>query len=442
MIPAELIRIKRDGKELAQEQIRFFVAGVRDGTISSEHIAAMTMAIWFRGLSTIEQRALTYAIRDSGVSLAWPDIPGPVLDKHSTGGVGDMTSFMIGPIVAACGGYVPMISGRGLGHTGGTLDKLESFAGINVSPEISVFQDWVRKTGLAIIGQTPELAPADSRIYAVRDATATVDSIPLIVSSILGKKLCEGLNALVVDVKVGNGAFMPEMEHSTELARQICAVARSADVACSALITDMDQPISFSAGNAVEIREIIDYFEGKRRHPRLHEKIVQISAEMLRLSGLAADTHSGLAMVEQSLDSGTAAEVFEKMIAEQGGPRDSLANLARHLPEANIVRPFFSETNGYVTSTDITQIGLSVVALGGGRKRASDPVDHSVGLTGLAGMGQEVGVNQPLAIIHARDEDSWEQAASMIADAYGIGEEKPPETGSAIRGSDLNDNNE
>ena len=437
VIPAELIRTKRDGLLLDEDQIRSFVSGVRDGSISSEQISAMTMAIWFRGLSTEEQRDLTFAIRDSGVSLEWTDLPGPVVDKHSTGGVGDMVSFMAGPIVAACGGYVPMISGRGLGHTGGTLDKLESFPGVMVSPDISTFQSWVRQRGLAIIGQTPELAPADRRMYAIRDATATVDSIPLIVSSILGKKLCEGLDALVLDVKVGSGAFMPELEKAQSLAREICTVSRSAGVPCSALMTDMDQPMAWSAGNALEMLEVIDYFSGERRHPRLHEKIEHISAEMLRLAGLADSTDSALGIVRTSLDSGTAAEAFENMIAGQGGPHESLRGLARHLPRASVVKPVFSPEQGYVLGVDVKRLGLTVVSLGGGRRQATDHIDHSVGLGEIAVKGQAVGPEEPLAIVHAADENSWQQAEAELLNAYEVGVEQPESNESAILGRDV-----
>lgn len=436
MIPAELIRIKRDGLALNQEQVQSFIAGVRDGSISSEQISAMAMAIWFRGLSTAEQRDLTFAIRDSGISLKWDDLPGPVVDKHSTGGVGDMVSFMAGPIVAACGGYVPMISGRGLGHTGGTLDKLESFPGVMVSPDIATFQNWVRQRGVAIIGQTPELAPADRRMYAIRDATATVDSVPLIVSSILGKKLCEGLDALVLDVKVGSGAFMPNLEDAQTLAKEICSVSRSAQVPCTALLTDMDQPMAWSAGNALEMHEVIDYFSGERRHPRLHEKVTQISAEMLRLAGLADSTSSALANVQASLDSGSAAEVFENMIAGQGGPHESLLGLARHLPGAAIIKPVFPPAAGHVRSVDVKKLGLAVVSLGGGRRQATDHVDHSVGLGEIAVKGQPVGPEESLAMVHAADENAWLQAESMILDAYEVSDEQPQSQESAILGRD------
>ncbi|HKJ17130.1 MAG TPA: thymidine phosphorylase [Xanthomonadales bacterium] len=424
LIPAELIRKKRDGQLLDEDDIRSFVIGIRNGHVSSEQIAAFTMAVWFRGLNTDEQRNLTFAIRDSGTTLQWPDLSGPVVDKHSTGGVGDMVSFLAGPILAACGAYVPMISGRGLGHTGGTLDKLESFPGINVTPDIATFRDWVKQRGLAIIGQTPELAPADRRMYAVRDATATVDSIPLIVSSILGKKLCEGLDALVLDIKVGSGAFMPELEKARALASEICAVTQSASLPCSAVLTDMNQPMAWTAGNALEMREVIDYLVGKDRNPRLHEIVLNISAEMLRLTGLADSSEAAIDLVEQTLDSGRAAEEFEALIIGQGGPQESIESLAQLLPEADIVRPVYSARPGYVRRVDLKVLGMSVVALGGGRKVASDSIDHSVGLARVAEVGKQVGPDEPLVMIHAADESSFEQASAMVVSAYTVGTEK------------------
>jgi thymidine phosphorylase len=435
-IPAELIRKKRDGQVLDEGDIRSFVTGIRNGSVSSEQIAAFTMAIWFMGLNTEEQRNLTFAIRDSGTTLQWPDLPGPVVDKHSTGGVGDMVSFLAGPIVAACGAFVPMISGRGLGHTGGTLDKLESFPGIDVTPDIATFQQWVRERGLAIIGQTPELAPADRRMYAVRDATASVDSIPLIVSSILGKKLCEGLDALVLDIKVGSGAFMPELQRGQQLAREICSVTQSADVPCTAILTDMGQPMAWSAGNALEMREVIDYLSGNRRHPRLHKKVLHISAEMIRLAGLAESTEAALTMVESVLDSGHAAQELEALIAGQGGPHEPLESLAMQLPEADYVKPVFSPVSGFVTEVDVKALGLSVVSLGGGRRLATDHIDHSVGLAEVAEAGQSVGPDEPLAFVHAADESSWQQASEMVKAAYTVGSDKPSTPNPVILGKE------
>lgn len=425
MIPSEIIRRKRDGEVLDHEEIHAFVLGIASGAVSNEQIAALAMAIWFQGLNTDEQGHLTLAIRDSGTTLKWPDLPGPVLDKHSTGGVGDMVSFAVGPIVAACGGFVPMISGRSLGHTGGTLDKLESFPGINVMPDIDTFQRWVRDRGVAIVGQTEDLAPADRRIYAVRDATSTVASIPLIVASILGKKLCEGLDGLVMDVKVGSGAFMGELEAGRKLAAEICDVAGAAGLACTAVLTDMDQPLSRSAGNALEVREVIDYLAGKRRHPRFHEVACTVASEMLTLGRLADHADEALGIVRNALDSGTAAEKFEAMVAGQGGPRGPLEGLARSLPVAPVSRAVYPDARGFVNRVDKKVLGMTVVMLGGGRRQASDTVDSSVGLQDLAAVGEEVGPDQPLAVIHAASDSDWDSASAMVAAAYRIGDEPP-----------------
>lgn len=287
----EIIRKKRDGHPLTEEEIRFFINGVRDNTVSEGQIAALAMTIYFHDMTMPERVALTLAMRDSGTVLNWKslNLNGPIVDKHSTGGVGDVTSLMLGPMVAACGGYVPMISGRGLGHTGGTLDKLEAIPGFDIFPDDEKFRDIIRHVGVAIIGQTNSLAPADKRFYATRDITATVDSIPLITASILGKKLAEGLDALVMDVKVGSGAFMPTYQKSEELAESIVQVANGAGCQTTALLTDMNEVLASSAGNAVEVREAVQFLTGEYRNPRLFEVTMALCVEML-VSGRLADS--------------------------------------------------------------------------------------------------------------------------------------------------------
>ncbi len=425
LMPKEIIRLKRDGEILGEGDIRAFVEGMTTGAVSDEQIAALCMAIWFQGLDASEQSHLTLAIRDSGTVLEWSNLSGPVLDKHSTGGVGDMVSFIAGPIVAACGGYVPMISGRGLGHTGGTLDKLESFSGINVTPDIETFQRWVGELGLAIVGQTEHLAPADQRIYAVRDSTATVASVPLIVSSILGKKLCEGLDGLVMDVKVGNGAFMPTPEAGDALAAEICGVAARAGLPCTALITDMSQPLSWSAGNALEMREVIDFLTGDRRHPRLREVTLRVAAEMLLLGGLVESTDEAGARVGRCLEDGSAAEIFESMVAGQGGPRQPIERLATTLPRAPVEKPVYSPVEGVVREVELRALGMAVVGLGGGRRNAGDTVNASVGLAEIAGPGDVVGGDRPLAVVHAADESGLARARARVEAAFTIGQDAP-----------------
>jgi len=433
-MPAEVIRRKRDGKVLEQDDIRLFVAGVASGQVSDEQVAALAMAVWFQGLNHEEQRILTLAIRDSGRSLEWSGISGPVLDKHSTGGVGDMVSLAVGPIVAACGGFVPMISGRGLGHTGGTLDKLESFPGIDVMPDISTFQGWVRERGLAIVGQTGDLAPADRRFYSVRDSTATVDSLPLIVASILGKKLCEGLDGLVMDIKIGNGAFMTEAVSGGRLAVHIRSVAHSAGLPCTAVLSDMNQPLSRSAGNALEVREVIDYLSGVHRDRRFHEVSSRVAEEMLLLGGLADDADEAREKIQNSLESGAAAERFELLIAGQGGPSAEINRLAESLPRAPVAKAVFPERAGFVEKIDTRSLGLAVVLLGGGRRQTSDHIDHSVGLEAISAVGEAVGPDRPLAIVHARNENQWEMAREKIARAFEISDSKPARESPAILG--------
>ncbi|NNC90322.1 MAG: thymidine phosphorylase, partial [Akkermansiaceae bacterium] len=317
MLPQEIIRRKRDGETLRREEIEFFVAGMTDGRITEGQVAAFAMAVLWRGMDLEERVALTEAMRDSGEVLRW-DLGGPVADKHSTGGVGDCVSLVLGPLVAACGVFVPMISGRGLGHTGGTLDKLEAIPGYRTDPEEALFRRVVAEAGVAIIGQTAELAPADRRMYAVRDVTATVESIDLITASILSKKLAAGLECLVMDVKTGNGAFMVELEASRKLAESIVQVANGAGVRTSALVTDMNQPLASSAGNAVEVMECVRLLRGEPGSDRLRAVTLELAAELLDLAGI----DNPRPRLEDALASGAAAERFGRMTAALGGPAD------------------------------------------------------------------------------------------------------------------------
>jgi thymidine phosphorylase len=426
----DLIRIKRDGGELSDEQVRELVAGIADGTVSDAQVGALAMAIVLNGMSADERITLTGAMRDSGDVLDWSDagLPGPALDKHSTGGVGDKVSLLLAPIVAACGGAVPMISGRGLGHTGGTLDKLESIPGYNTTPEPDAFRTAVSRAGAAIVGQTARLAPADRRLYAIRDATGTVESIPLIVASILSKKLAAGLDALVMDVKVGSGAFLPDREQAEELARAIVEVANGNGLPTSALLTDMDRVLGRTAGNAVEVRESIDHLTGAASDERLREVTVALSAELLALGGVYPDATAAREAAEKALDGGAAAERFGAMVCELGGPADLLDAPARHLPKAAVTVAAEPAEAGTVSRVDVRAVGLAVVALGGGRTREDDPVDHSVGLTEIAAPGEEVAPGgRPLAMVHAADEDAAARAAEALRAAYVLNDEAPKE---------------
>jgi thymidine phosphorylase len=425
VLTAELIRHKRDGEELSAEEISALVAGIADGSVSDAQVGALAMAIFLRGMTGPERVALTGAMTRSGEVLQWGDagLAGPVLDKHSTGGVGDKVSLLLAPIVAACGAAVPMISGRGLGHTGGTLDKLEAIPGYDVAPDSGRLRAVVAQVGCAIVGQTTSLAPADRRLYAIRDATGTVESIPLIVGSILSKKLAAGLDALVMDVKVGSGAFLPDAERARELARAIVDVARGNGLPTAALLTDMDQVLGRAAGNAVEVRESIDHLTGATRDERLREVTLALSAELLVLGGLHADADEARAAAEHALDGGAAAERFAAMAAELGGPSDLLEAPERHLRGAPVVRAVEPGESGAVAAVDVRAVGLAVVGLGGGRARESDPVDHSVGFTEVAALGERVGPGErPLAVVHARDEASAERAADALRAAYALGD--------------------
>ena len=423
-LPQEIIRKKRDGFALSDSEIQFFVQGITQNSVTEGQIAALAMAVFFNGMTMPERIALTCAMRDSGSVLNWAelDLPGPVLDKHSTGGVGDVVSLMLGPMVAACGGYVPMISGRGLGHTGGTLDKFDAIPGYQTSPLNAIFKKVVKEVGVAIIGQTSDLAPADKRFYATRDVTATVESIPLITASILSKKLAAGLEALVMDVKVGSGAFMPTYEQSEELAKSIVAVANGAGCRTTALLTDMNQVLATSAGNAVEVREAVRYLTGEYRHPRLHEVTMALCAEMLLSGGLAATETEARTKLQQVLDNGKAAEVFARMVAALGGPADFVENYDSHLEKAEIVRPVYASSSGIIQQIDTRALGMAVVALGGGRLRAADEIDHAVGLTEVISLGELADSTRPVAWVHARSEAQFEQTAAVIRNAIQVGE--------------------
>ena len=427
MLPQEIIRAKRDGRVLSPDDIASFVAGMTSGAVSEGQVAAFAMAVYFRGMNIDERIALTQAMTNSGTVLYW-DLPGPVLDKHSTGGVGDTVSLMLAPMVAACGGYVPMISGRGLGHTGGTYDKMESIPGYVAAPTMTKFRNVVGKVGCAIIGQTADLAPADKRLYGVRDVTATVESIGLITASILSKKLAAGLGGLAMDVKTGNGAFMAKQRDARELALSIATVATGAGLPTTALITDMSRPLADAAGNALEVAYAIDYLTGTRREPRMHEVTLSLCTEMLLLGRLARTAKSARTMLQQALDSGAAAEIFQRMVSALGGPKTLVVDPWKHLPKAPLTVGVYAERAGVISQVDTRAVGLAVVALGGGRTRPQDSVDHAVGLTALAGTGDVVDAARPLALVHARTQAAADQAAAMVRAAYRVGAKAPAET--------------
>jgi thymidine phosphorylase len=424
LLPEELIKAKRDGQELTAEAIRDFVDGIAAGRVSDAQIGAFAMAVYFQQMTMAEQTALTLAMRDSGHCLHWHGLDGPVLDKHSTGGVGDLVSLVVAPMLAACGAYVPMITGRGLGHTGGTLDKLESIPGFNAFPTEQTFDQTVRKAGLAMRGQGVGLAPADGRMYAVRDVTATVDSIPLIVASILSKKLAEGLDGLVLDIKTGNGAFMRERNRARDLASNLIDVAGLAGLPCRALITDMNQPLARSAGNALEIIEAVEFLSGEYRQPRFEDVVLSVGSEMLLLGGLAENPKAARFMLNRVIETGMAAECFARMVSMQGGPADLIEHPAKYLLPAPVVRSLAASSDGGIEYMDTHAIGLSIVSLGGGRKNVDDILDHRVGLSDFRLVGDTVHKGDPLVTIHAADETAWQSAAESLTQAIVIGRAK------------------
>jgi thymidine phosphorylase len=418
----ELLRAKRDGEALAPADLRDLAAGIGDGTLSDAQVAAFAMAVFFRGLDADELPAFTLGMRDSGTVLDWSDLDRPVLDKHSTGGVGDKVSLILAPLVAACGGAVPMISGRGLGHTGGTLDKLEAIPGYDATPDAEKMGRIVRAVGCVIGGQTDDLAPADRRLYAIRDATGSVEAIGLIVSSILSKKLAAGLGGLVMDVKHGNGAFMAQLDDARALARALVDVAVAAGLPTVALLTDMDRVLGATAGNALEVRESLAVLTGAPdADPRLVEVTLALTRTLLGLGGLEGVDPAAV------LASGAAAERFAAMVAALGGPADLLERPDAHLPAAPVVREVFPETAGVVSGHDTRALGVVVMELGGGRRTERDAIDHAVGLAAVAGPGDEVAPGgRPLGVVHARDQASADAAARAVRAAIRVAEPGEP----------------
>lgn len=431
-LPQEVIRAKRDGLSLSDDAIATFVAGISDGSISEGQTAALAMGIYFNGMTAHECVVLTQAMTTSGRVLEWPDLGRPILDKHSTGGVGDKVSLMLAPIMAACGAAVPMISGRGLGHTGGTLDKLDAIPGYDTTPDIATFQRIVADAGCAIIGPTDDLAPADRRLYAVRDVTATIESVPLITASILSKKVAAGIQGLVMDVKTGNGAFMSEITAARELTESIVTTAQGAGLPARAVITDMNQVLGDTVGNALEVGEAVAYLTGVRREPRLHEVVTTLCRELLLLGGLAETAATAQADIEAALDSGAAVETFQRMVAASGGPADFVDDHERHLPRAPLVMPVNVERAAWVAAVETRAVGLAALALGGGRTRADQSIDHSVGFSEVAGPGDPVGAGRPLALVHARTESAAAEAVAALRSAFVLAAAPPPPSGSAI----------
>lgn len=422
---ATLIRHKRDGAVLDAEQLRAVAQGIAGAEWSEGQVAAFAMAVAWRGMARAECRDFTLALRDSGQCLSWQDLPGPVLDKHSTGGVGDAVSLLLAPLLAACGAYVPMVSGRGLGHTGGTLDKLESLEGYQVEPSLERLRRVVTEVGCAIVGAGPLLAPADRRLYAVRDVTATVDVPDLVVASILSKKLAVCPDALLLDIKTGSGALIPEPAAAQALAERLLGVARSCGLAARAMRSDMGQVLGSVAGNALELAAVLDLLCGRGGCPRLLELSFAQGAALLQMAGVDRSRTAAEQRLQAALASGAAAERFARMVVALGGPGDILERSPARLAQAPEQYPVVSPRAGFVDAIDVRALGEAVVDLGGGRRQPGQAIDHAVGLAQVAGRGDWLEAGQPLTIIHARSPLAAERAADAVVAAFQLADAPP-----------------
>ncbi|MEL7012510.1 MAG: thymidine phosphorylase [Pseudomonadota bacterium] len=412
----------RDGKGASRESLQWFADALSDGRVSDAQAGAFAMAIVLRGLDPDTRAALTLAMRDSGETLTW-DLDGPVIDKHSTGGVGDCVSLVLAPALAACGGYVPMISGRGLGHTGGTLDKLEAIPGLRTDLSEAQLRRVVGQAGCVIASASDRIAPADRRLYAIRDVTATVQSLDLITASILSKKLAAGLEGLILDVKVGSGAFMKDLPAARELARALVDTGNAAGCPTSAVISDMNQPLAPALGNGLEVAEALRVLTAEAPDSPLELIAAALGGLALFHAGLARDIEAGAAQITTAVRDGHAAERFGRMIAAMGGPVQFMDKQARFLPEANVIREFVAIRSGYISAIDGEAMGHAVIALRGGRRVETDVIDPSVGLSSIVSLGQHVTAGQPLLYIHAGRSEHADHAADVLATAIRISDE-------------------
>ena len=424
MLPQEIIRKKRNKETLSKEEIEFLIKGISSGTIADVQAASFTMAAFLNGLNKDETLHLTLAMRDSGEKISFDDIDAPIVDKHSTGGVGDKVSLMLAPMLASCGVYVPMIAGRGLGHTGGTLDKLDSIEGYNTKADVAIFKKTVKNVGCAIIGQTASLAPADKKLYAIRDVCATVESIPLITASILSKKLSAGLKYLVMDIKCGNGAFMENAKRARELASSIVDVANGANTKTTALLTDMDSVLGTTIGNVLELKEALDYLKGKNPDKRLHEVTMALCQELLVNCGIAKNIANAKGLLQKSIDKGYAFERFVKMAVSLGANKDILEDYENKLPTAKYIEPIYAKTSGYVSKIDTRSIGLGVIMLGGGRTHPEQNINYTTGFTSFCQIGDKIDEKTPLCYIHAENKDKIKEVSNLVKDAITISDKK------------------
>ncbi len=426
MNPQELIRKKRDGSRFSPEEIKEFVKGVSDDSWEDYQITALVMAMFINGLNLREQNALTEAMLASGEKFDFSDFDAPIADKHSTGGVGDKTSLLIAPIAASCGVYVPMISGRGLGHTGGTLDKLESIPGYNVNLTKEEFKKLVKKCGFAMAGQTAEIVPADKKLYALRDATATIESIPMIVASIMSKKMAEGLDSLVLDVKTGTGAFMKQERDARKLARALVKTGKSFNVKTEALITDMNQPLGRYVGNALEVYECIKLLqnESDKQSKQTLDLSIELTARILVMTKVATSNRDAKSKIKEVLESGAALEKFKKNIKAQGG-NPKICDKPELLLEKNILEVhIISPESGFITEIDASEIGKAVCLIGGGRLKVDDKIDYAVGYSCDKKIGDKVKEHESLGTLFCRNEGQAAMILAKLQMAYKIGLEK------------------
>ncbi len=426
MIPQEIIRKKRDKQVLSKEEISQFVKGLTDGTFSEAQIAAMSMAIFSNGMIPEETVHLTEAMTQSGDIISWGDIIDSklVCDKHSTGGVGDKTSIVLAPILAACGLYVPMISGRGLGHTGGTLDKFDSIPGYETQPDLETFKRVVKDVGCAIIGQTSNLAPADKKLYSIRDVVGTVESLPLITSSILSKKIASGLQSLVLDVKVGNGSFNSNIDIARDLSRSLVNVAKGAGLKCEAILTDMNQILGKSAGHTLEMLECIKFIKNENKDPRL-EKITYELITSLLMMVHEISKHEAVKKINEVISNGLAAEKFEMMVTALGGPSNILSSYEKDLKINAIKNDIFIEEKGWVERIETRQLGLILIELGGGRKQVTDKINFSVGYENVASVGEKIDPSKPILTLYSQTKEDYENVRKKICESFIVTENEP-----------------
>jgi pyrimidine-nucleoside phosphorylase len=433
--PQDVIRKKRDGQHLTREEIEFFIEGVTKGTIADYQISALLMAIYLNGMDDFEQETLTDAMLHSGNTLDFSAIDKPKADKHSTGGVGDKTSLLIAPMVAACGVAVPMISGRGLGHTGGTLDKLESIPGYRVDLSAAEFERVLKTVGYAMSGQTGELAPADKKMYALRDATSTVEAIPLIVASIISKKGAAGLDAMVIDVKVGSGAFMREEERAVALAHALVRTGNSCGIHTRALLTDMNQPLGQAVGNSLEVKECVELLRGEAEEGAraVLDLSLELSAHMLVLSKVDNSLDASRERLRGVVASGAALECFRRNVEEQGGEPRVCDDPSKFLPLVTESFKVESPRSGFVTKVNTAEIGHAIAAIGGGRVRIDDTIDPTVGFMAQVKIGDRVNTNTALGTVYCRDESKAREAAARIQAAYEVAGQSPLELPQLMR---------